>query len=283
MRAALHTVWLLATAILGAESDRETVYSYLSKSVSDDGAEVPLHLRSHPILKLALGDMVGFVGSDFSLLELEDGGGGDDDSLWLVHQLASRLAGGVKAGAVSQLDMDCFESPSHEICCPSPEARPPRLPTQFLTETFDAMTKLVIFFDNLGFFELSLNAISVAKNLCPGTGLEFREAFMTRTVDSSFESMLANRELLLEKLDSFDTEVPPIDDLMKAVDMEWSSTPPTMMLGYQFIDDHTPLRKIADIYRKLYPELSVSHVTEEDVERLRNSEGEKNMTHYCFR
>ena len=99
MRAALHTVWLLATAILGAESDRETVYSYLSKSVSDDGAEVPLHLRSHPVLKLALGDMVGFVGSDFSLLELEDGGGGDDDSLWLVHQLASRLAGGVKAGA----------------------------------------------------------------------------------------------------------------------------------------------------------------------------------------
>ena len=84
------------------------------------------------------------------------------------------------------------------------------------------MTKLVIFFDNLGFFELSLNAISVAKNLCPSTGLEFREAFMTRTVDSSFESMLANRELLLEKLDSFDTEVPPIDDLMKAVDMEWS-------------------------------------------------------------
>ena len=56
-----------------------------------------------------------------------------------------------------------------------------------------------------------------------------------------------------------------------------------MMLGYQFIDDHIPLRKIADIYRKLYPELSVSHVTEEDVERLRNSEGEKNMTHYCFR
>lgn len=86
---------------------------------------------------------------------------------------------------------------------------------------------------------------------------------MTPTVERSYDSMLETRSNLLSHLSEF-TLTPPISNPQNSVDLEWSSTPPTFLLGYQFINDHIVLESIADIYRNLYPHLSRVHITEDD-------------------
>ena len=151
-----------------------------------------------PHLYLAVGDLQSFTETTMSesLLVL------DDDPLWLAADLAKRLGGGIPF--LTKLDIACFsyDVAKKETCCPnSHDLKPPKLATRFLSEVFDMHTKLGVFFDEVGAFELSLLHFERAVALCGReTGLELRAALATRTVETGRKEMVAGRIELEDKV-----------------------------------------------------------------------------------
>ena len=239
----------LAPRIINATDPSKHLFNLLLRHQNTS----PLnHQSKHPGLALATADFASFLNSDFNYFK--DGEGGDDDPVWLVISLARHLEGGLPY--VTPQDIECLTNPSYlESCCPSPSLRPPSLPSRFLSEAFDVHTKLAVFLDEVGFHDLSRLHLQRAEAICGvETGVAFRLGFMTRPVEPSMGSMRSHRaELLASISKTFSSPLPSSPE--SPVDMEWTSTPPQMMIGYQFMNDDEPLSMIAEGMKNNYPHL----------------------------
>lgn len=86
---------LLLAPLLSAQNDDDTIFNYLSTNP----ASSPSPYSTHPVYLLSIGDMSNFLSADFNLINQGWESKEAEGELWLVWQLAERLAGGVKAGA----------------------------------------------------------------------------------------------------------------------------------------------------------------------------------------
>ena len=184
----------------------------------------------------------------------------EKDPLWLSYELAMDLQNQIISSSSSSsssspltaVDHTCVSSPSQEACCPrfsnSELSSNPTLATQFLSTLFDAHTKLGVFLDETGAFTYSLLHFQSAINLCgPSTGLELRIALATPTLYSTnLEASSAREKLLGSLTQSFDDS--RIDHPYDSLELMWSGTPATFLVGYQGLEDSKALGKIAQSY-----------------------------------
>jgi len=153
-----------------------------------------------PTLLLSLADPALFIPSPLNIFPANFPGAADDDVLWLATTLSHRLLTKHAPNTLTQLDHKCltYDANLQTLCCPTPTTSPPKLATPFLTALFDTHTKLLVFFDELGFPAASLKHLTAAKSLCGGhTGLEIRRATTTPTVASSATAIAEHRADLL--------------------------------------------------------------------------------------
>ena len=103
-------------------------------------------------------------------------------------------------------------------------------------------------------FDVSLRHFRKAEGLCGGkSGMGLRIGLATRTVEGGAREMKAARETLVEGVregGSLKGLGEELGDPMRMGDLEWTITPPTMMVGYQGIEDGAVMDMVGEVRRR---------------------------------
>mmetsp|Transcript_16707 Transcript_16707/g.21453 ORF Transcript_16707/g.21453 Transcript_16707/m.21453 type:complete len:920 (+) Transcript_16707:96-2855(+) len=137
-----------------------------------------------------------------------------------------------------------------------------------------AHSQLGVLLDELGSVDLSNKHFKRYDKICSDAGKTLRTTLQTNVVARSEDAMHDERQKLLSKLKK-EIKNSKAAKLtygypLETLDFLWTMTPPTMMIGYQNINDRKAHELISTMYQTIWPELvedRVSDFPDDDVDR----------------